>query len=165
MRCTRSRPALDLDWLDQNLGIWMHSYFGHDRAYVLDASNNAFYAMIDGKRADPAGYASIRKVVEPLVEELRRDLAGPHAARLDATVLSHGAADLQIVDGHPAIVSVKPVVSDTGNIEQTPGTEAFHVAVRYLDGTFMADLARNYLFEGAHFSWRTSGRPASGPIA
>jgi diguanylate cyclase (GGDEF)-like protein len=143
----------DLDWFDQNLGIWMHSYFGIDRVYVLDPTNEAFYAMVDGTRVDPAGYDKIRKVVEPLAQELRRDLAAPHASRLDATVLTQGVADLQIVDGHPAIVSVKPIVSDTGKIEQTPGAESLHVAVRYLDGTFVSNLAKNYLFEGAHFTW------------
>src|SRR5262245_59378001 len=24
------------DWMAQNLSVWMHSYYGHDRIYVLD---------------------------------------------------------------------------------------------------------------------------------
>ena len=49
------------------------------------------------------------------------------------TVLSPGAADLAIVAGHPAIVSAKPIVTGTGSIEQTPGTEFVHISIRFLD--------------------------------
>ena len=27
---------LDFDWLDLNLGIWLHDYFGHDDVFVLN---------------------------------------------------------------------------------------------------------------------------------
>ena len=36
------------DWIDINLGTWMHTYFGHDGAYVLDPHDRAIYAFSDG---------------------------------------------------------------------------------------------------------------------
>lgn len=46
-----------------------------------------------------------------------------------------------------------PIVSEAGEIEQTPGTEYFDVAIRFLDGSFLDELMQQYLLEGARFSW------------
>jgi diguanylate cyclase (GGDEF)-like protein len=147
------RAGVEPEWFDANLGIWMHSYFGHDRAYVLNAQDQAVYAMVEGRRAEPSSFSRIEATVRPLVDELRHMLAASSPPDLDSTVLSPGVTDLQVVDNHPAIVSVKPIVSDSGKIEQQAGTQFVHVAVRYLDGNFLDGLARNYLFTGARFAW------------
>jgi diguanylate cyclase (GGDEF)-like protein len=146
-------PELDWSWLDDNLGVWLHSYFGHDQIYVLNADNAPIYAMRDGARTDGASYAAVAETVDPLVRSLRRAMRDNPEEGVTETVLSPGAADLAVVDGHPAIVSVKPIVSGTGTIEQEPGTEFLHVSVRFLDGSFIEELARDYLFEGARFAW------------
>ena len=70
-----------------------------------------------------------------------------------------GVQDLDVVGGHPAIVSVKPIVSDTGKIEQAPGTEGIHVSIRYLDGDFTSRLATNYQLKDARFSWQDDEKP------
>lgn len=41
---TRQRP-LDLEWIDNNLGTWFHTYYKHDEAYLLDAADMPVYAM------------------------------------------------------------------------------------------------------------------------
>ena len=41
-------PVLDFEWLDANVGVWLYSYFGHDRVYVLSAGDKPVYAMQDG---------------------------------------------------------------------------------------------------------------------
>ena len=56
------------------------------------------------------------------------------------------------VSGHAAVVSIKPVVSDTGNIAQAPGQEYLHIAVRYVDGTLLATLKDDYLLDDLQFS-------------
>ena len=45
-----------------------------------------------------------------------------------------------MIGGRPAIVSVKPIVSETGDIAQVPGSEYLHVSLRYLDGSFLKTL-------------------------
>src|SRR3954467_4301710 len=50
---------IDPEWLDLNLGVWLHDYFGHDRAYILNADDKPIYGMVDGKRADPSSYTTV----------------------------------------------------------------------------------------------------------
>ena len=146
-------PVLDFEWLDENVGVWLHGYFGHDQVYILTASNEHVYAMQDGSRVEPVSFKEVAVAVDPLVEALRHNMQTSPEDGVTETVLSPGAADLAVISDHPAIVSVKPIVSGTGNIEQPAGTEFLHISIRFLDGSFVADLAENYLFNHARFSW------------
>ena len=144
----------DQYWMDQNLGSWMHSYFGHDGAIVLDAAGKPIYAFMGDKIVEPKIYQTLASEIDPLVHDLRARLKTGDDSGTSERVLSPGASDLAIVAGRPAVVSVKPIVSDTGTIVQTPGEEYFHIAIRFLDGQLVAELQREYLFDGLRFSWR-----------
>jgi len=145
--------SANAEWVDANLGGWMHSYFGHDAAVVLNRGDAPQYVFVDGAATEPAAYDRFRSEVAPLVAKLRTKLVNPNPEDISERVLSPGVSDLGVVSGRPAIISTKPIVSDTGEIEQAPGSEAVHVAIRYLDGPFLADLQRDYLFDGLRFSW------------
>jgi diguanylate cyclase (GGDEF)-like protein len=142
----------DATWLDENLGSWMHSYFGHDHAYVLSPRNEAVFAMVEGKVAEPAAFGAIAPAVLPLVGELRKAIAGGVRIDYGSNVLTPGATDLRIVQGHPAIVSVKPIVPSSDRVSLAPGDESLHVAVRYLDGSFLTRLATDFQVEGVRYS-------------
>ncbi|MFN3273257.1 MAG: putative bifunctional diguanylate cyclase/phosphodiesterase [Paracoccus sp. (in: a-proteobacteria)] len=125
----------DHDWMDANLGAWMQSYFGHNESYILDHRNRPFFASVAGTRLSPEAYDIRREAIAPLVMQLRAAMAevsegsdNPYQALAEASI----AAPVRF-DSGAAIVSVVPIVSDTGEMAQTPGTEALHVAVRYLD--------------------------------
>jgi len=148
----------DPDWIDNNLGSWMHTYFGHDGAFVLSPDNRVVYGVWEGVRGAENLFEGMRGSVMPLVGEVRAAMrAGPRP--LAGNTLSPGAVDLAVVRGHPAIISVKPVVSDTGEIGQAPGREFVHVAIRLLDGSFVRDLAGKYWFDNARFSWSDTLKP------
>lgn len=152
---TKLRAApLDLEWFDNNLGVWLHTYYGHDAAYVISPSNRPLYGMIDGVRGNPGDFAHVRQVLLPLVLQLRNKMLRSPNARLPSDTLSHGVVDILVLNGHPAIVSVKPHISDSGDIIQKPGTEFVHISVRRLDGSFIDDVRKTYGFDGARFSWR-----------
>ncbi|AMY04056.1 EAL domain-containing protein [Mesorhizobium ciceri] len=156
----------DAKWVDTNLGTWMHTYFGHDEVYILDPKDAPVYAFADGSAVDPASYQSIRPTTAPLVEKLRAGLKQGDTDGVTEQVLTIGASDMVVISGHPAIVSIKPVVSDSGHIAQVPGQEFLHVAVRYLDGSLLASLRQDYLLDDAHFSWSNmlSSEEASYPL-
>ena len=44
---TRKRP-LDLEWIDNNLGVWFNTYYHIDEAYLLDQRDVSIYAMRSG---------------------------------------------------------------------------------------------------------------------
>lgn len=154
VRQLRKRP-LDDYWLDRNLGIWFEGYAGIDEAYVLDPAGTPMYAMRGGKRVRPENYIAIEEVAGPLLSQLRQTPAFAARKRTgaDVAMLSAGQADIAVVRGRPAIVSLKPIVSDTGNLPQAPGSEALHVAVVYLDDQFVASIAQQYGLAGARFAF------------
>ncbi|MBD3761871.1 EAL domain-containing protein [Rhizorhabdus sp.] len=161
----RKRP-IDLRWLDDNLGIWFHSYYGHDEIMIVDPNDRLIYAMREGRRDDIAGAARlVRITAQPLLTELRVRMRNGLPIRRASAVLTPGAIDLGMINGHPAIVSAKPIVSDTGERPQRPGSEYIHVSIRYLDGSFIADIAGRYELGGGRFAAKLPDDPGLSRVA
>lgn len=139
----------DVEWLASNLGEWMHTYFQHDAALVLSSDGQLVYDFIAHPQSSPAA-SEIVAVVRPMMERLRQRLVAGETSD-SATILSIGESDLLDISGRAAIASVKPIVSDSGEIVQEPGSEYVHVAIRYLDGVLLRQLAADYQFAGLEF--------------
>jgi diguanylate cyclase (GGDEF)-like protein len=146
----RNATSRNLEWLDTNVGAWMHTYFGHDVAIVLGADRSQVYRFAADADQAPTD-ADLSEAYLPLVEKLQPRLAAGDTEGTNDRVLSIGEADLVHVGFRPAIVSVKPIVSDTGDIEQEPGQENLHVAVRFLDGDLPREIGREYEFADLQF--------------
>ncbi|WP_380873555.1 bifunctional diguanylate cyclase/phosphodiesterase [Sphingomonas sp. DBB INV C78] len=151
------RPHPDLVWFDNNLGVWFNRYYGHDDVIVLNPDNEPIYVMREGKRAALADFEALRARALPLIAKVRagarrglRSASGPIAPPA-------GASDITIVDGRPSIISVKPIVTETGRYPQVAGREFLHISVRHLDGGFLRELAGQYGFSGARFAWTLDG--------
>jgi sensor domain CHASE-containing protein len=156
---TRERP-LDLEWLDNNLGVWFYTYYSFDEAYLLDPRNAPVYAMQGGKRVQPGSFRRVAAPALALARDLRRKIVGGYETKPGAAGKTIGVWELTVVGGRPALVSLKPIVSETGNVAQAPGSEYLHVAVRYLDGNFLERLTRLYGIDRPRFSWRNPGSPS-----
>lgn len=141
-----------MDWIHTNLGEWMQTYFGHDAAYVLNPQDEPLYVYVDGSAAQPAAYAAIRATVDPMLRELRAALGRGEEPGVEEGIDSPGLTDFRFLNGRPAVVSLKPIISDSGDIEQVAGAESIHVAIRYLDGPFLEELETKYDFANMHFS-------------
>lgn len=139
----------DQEWMASNLGEWMHSYFQHDAALVLDKAGTPIYEFVPESAAS-ASRIEIAKIATPLVSKLQKRLAAGEMAA-GTTVLSIGESDFLDIAGRAAIISIKPIVSDSGEIEQEPGAENLHLAVRYLDGVLLSELAQDYQFQNLSF--------------
>jgi diguanylate cyclase (GGDEF)-like protein len=160
----RMREApLDQTWIDNNLGIWFYTYYRHDETYLLDASNRPVYAMQHGVRTRPDAFAKVATPVLGLAADLRKTLAVSPVAPEGSRNKTVGTIDLARIGGRPAIVSVKPIVSESGNIRQAPGSEYLHVSVRYLDGSFLGTLTDLYGIDNPHVRARAEG-DASMPL-
>lgn len=139
-------------WIDANLGSWMHTYFGHDGVYVLDSTDVPVFAYEHASLVPLQTYEHIRSSTSRLAAKLRARLVAGDTKGISDRNLSLGESDFAFDEGRPAIISVKPIVSGTGTISQTPGTEYLHVAVRFLDGSFLGELSSRYLFEDLAFA-------------
>lgn len=139
----------DIEWMESNLGEWMHTYFQHDAALVLTAKSDLVYEFIAAPQPSPSA-TDIVAVAKPMIERLRQRLKAGETSD-SSTILSIGEDDLLDIRGRAAIVSAKPIVSDSGEIEQEPGMQHVHVAVRYLDGILLQQLEADYLFNNLAF--------------
>ena len=148
---TRKRP-LDLEWIDNNLGVWFHTYYHIDEVYLLDQHDVPIYAMQGGHRV---GRDSFRDVTPALglAKQLRAELRVKKVTLDGGEGRTVGVSEFTVIGGHPAIVSLKPILSETGEIRQPPGSEYIHVAVRYLDGAFLDRLSGIYAIDAPRFSW------------
>ena len=125
---------LDPDWVDDNMGTWMNMYFGHERTVILNDQDRPIYASIGASRVDPEAFRSLAGLALPMVTELRRILLSGSWRSPSPAVRSPGVEDITVVDGHPAMVSVKPVVPSTNKVSQAPSEAFIHISVHYLDG-------------------------------
>ena len=142
----RRVKADDQAWIASNLGEWMAEYFGHSRAFVLDDRGAPIYAMQNGSTvAAEDAYERDRAVIAPLVLAMREQIAAgaDRITDLDEAP-GFGVEDYVLIQGRPAIVSVKPIIPDTEELIQAPGSEYLHVTVRFLDPSFVNEIAEKY---------------------
>ncbi|MCD2317069.1 bifunctional diguanylate cyclase/phosphodiesterase [Sphingomonas sp. IC-11] len=150
-------PAPDLDWIDANVGEWLHKLFGHDRVFVLNGRDELVYAMVDGRRVQQSLHDQNASGLHRLLASLRakdRPLPATQSRSNDASVKAPFVSDLLMVDGHPAAVSAMLVLPLTPAVADRPGARPILLSVRYLDGTFQDGLARDYLLAHPKFATR-----------
>jgi len=162
--------ARDEEWLDDNLGFWMQDYFGHNESYVLNQVNKPLFASVLGEIRPPEIYAVRAEVIAPLVDQLRETMANVSMGQVDSY---EALTDVAVVSplqfgSEVAIVSVVPIISDSGEILQVPGTEALHVAVRYVDEILAQEVGmpielEDVAFETAQPTGALTGTPVTGP--
>jgi diguanylate cyclase (GGDEF)-like protein len=148
--------AGDQQWMRENLGEWLHSYYGQDRVYVLDERNRPIHAMRDGMTVDPASFGGEAGAIMPLVARLRTQMRQRSA--------EPGITDLVRLGSVPAIVSVQPIMPDTELVRQEAGTEYVHVASQLVDAELVSRVAAHYLIEGARLTSIDPQTTASVPL-
>ncbi|CAN5743634.1 EAL domain-containing protein [soil metagenome] len=145
--------AGDLGWISENLGVWMHSFYGHDRILVLDANDRPIYAMAGGEDLPAAAMADIA-AVRPLLADIRARLA----RNPDLHTLT--VRGVLTVAGLPSLVSIAPIVPDTETDAAEIADIHLHVSVRHLGDAFLARIADRYLLGAVALR----DEPAQGPL-
>lgn len=150
-------------WLADNLAEWVSDYFGHDRVYLLDPENRVLRAAEHGQGAPLSRFRHDQAAIAPMVETLRAEMAQAAAETPeDSTdaISGLGIADLRpISDNTAAIVSVRPVVPDNGNLQQALGTEFLHVSVVELTPELAGSMGERFDLEDLRFTRETVSDP------
>jgi diguanylate cyclase (GGDEF)-like protein len=137
----------DQTWMAENLGEWMHSYYGIDRVYVLDAPGRPIHAMRDGKTIVPPAYSDDAASIEPSVAKLRTLMkTSANVENPPPPVVS----DLISFGGVPAMLAVQPLVPGSDRLTQEAGAEYVHVSVQFVDGEVIDRIARQYQLQDVH---------------
>jgi len=159
-----TKLAFNFNWVNANVGLWSHSFLGHGRSVLLNATGRPLYVMTNGVPAELSSYAAMAGTVEVLVSRLR---AMPPTLPLAlAKATPRAATDFALIEGMPAIVGVMAITSDTGRLTQQPGSEFIIAGALFLDEAASGRLSREYMFEDGHFTLVDTAGPdrASYPI-
>ena len=145
-------------WIVVNLLQWMADYFGHDEIYILDADNTPRFGFADGKEGVPGHYIEARGDIERLAGQLRARLHDGDTTEVSKRMLTIGESDVVQVNGHPALLSVKPIVPSDDSVVSpaapSPGRNDLHVVLIYLDGALLKRLESEHGFRDLHFAAR-----------
>ncbi|WP_080517681.1 putative bifunctional diguanylate cyclase/phosphodiesterase [Cereibacter sphaeroides] len=146
--------AGDRDWIDSNLGTWMHEEYGQDETYIVDPASRIVYVARERVTGQPGPRATLPPAVEEMVEEMRPMMRAATRNRADSTadVAGLSLSRFVLLGGKPALVSVVPIVPDTPAVMQAAGTEYLHVAVQMADADMAARLSNTYEFDRGSFS-------------
>ncbi len=161
--------SFESSWVRSRLGTWMHRFFQHSRVAVLDEHNEPVFVAEHGWETTRSAYTNIvAPVASPFVDRLRLAIAG---GALESFLAGRRAAppalsEFALVGGRPAIISVMPIFSDTGQLHQVRGSEYMLVSVLDLDDRLAQSITREYLIKDAAFVLRPSALPdrAARPI-
>lgn len=158
--------ASDQAWIEENLGLWIGTYFGHDRVYILSDRDQPVYAMEDGRTLDAHAYDSLEPALSPLVFALRKSMQIASVGDADSTgsVRDLGAEDFLMLSGTLALVSIKPIIPSSDRLQQSPGTEFLHISVQLVDENFINSIASQYELSGAHLSGNLDGEPGAASV-
>lgn len=164
------KPRPNWDWIDINAGTWLNSVFAHDVDIILSPRDAAVYMMSDGARlAAPAPAAALYiRAAAPLIAAVRertRRPANRHERLPGQPIASHAtvrtspsaihATSTVAVGDRPAAISVMRIIPDGSDGDAPPGAAPLLLSVRYLDRSFVRQLASVQLLAGAR---ATTGR-------
>jgi diguanylate cyclase (GGDEF)-like protein len=164
------RVAYDDAWAEGNVGVWMTQQFGNREIYVVDHEDRPVFAYVDGKRADNAAWEGRRRVLGPLLGEVRAAGAPPpapaggagsgpvYAGRADL----RQAARLAMIDGRPAAAGAIAVIPDFFTVQPPPGPEAVILSFRPVDDELLGGIAADLLVDGLAYA-APGAAPPPGP--
>jgi len=136
------------DWIDENLGTWMHTFYGMDELYVLDSHDTPIYSFADGAIQSPSFFDVRASLASPFLKELRSELSRGAEPPPGSAQQSIGVAAFVFIGDRPAVLSVKPITSDSGRLASKPEDTPIHVAIQYLDGPFIEKMAKSHVLDG-----------------
>ena len=166
---------VDLEFADNEFGIFLTETYGHDEVHILNAEDRPIYSYFDGKRQEPTRFEARRSVVAPVITEARGG-RGTHSnlrARPDTfselqsnyKVLAGGgeaarwAGHIVSIDGRPAVVTAMTIVPNI-DMSLLKGTPNLLVGIKYIDEDFISEIGRSLLLNDLKLAKEPS--PADG---
>ena len=149
--------AFNANWVERNLANRLHENFGYDAFVVVDSTNKPVFAMVDGFPVIIPDDPSVNSSYRALLTDLRATHTQPASG--DAGQRSTTLSDFMLVDGRPALVAAATIVSDSGTLQQQPGTEYALVLTRFLDTAVASEINRQYAIEAGHFTMTSGSAP------
>ena len=134
-----TRAPQDTIWLNQNVGSWLSTMFGHQLVYILNANNQPVYRWENGTNVPPAQFSHLQQPVMTLINKLNVPFSSRERHR--------EGIDYALVDNRPAAVAVGTIEAENG---QSAGFTL--ISVKYLDDQYLNALSERSLLRGLRYA-------------
>ncbi len=170
------KPLPDKDWLNENVGLWLHRLFEQDLIFILGPDDRYLYGNVHGQIASPQIYSLYESDLARFVGLVRGTVFRPNngherlprqpaatGASVRTTSAAVHATDLAIVAQRPAAVSVMRIARQHALAEAPlDAPHSLLISVRYIDGDFLHSFSRDNLIEDPHYHSARSHHAALG---
>ncbi|MBS9476638.1 putative bifunctional diguanylate cyclase/phosphodiesterase [Ancylobacter radicis] len=143
----RTAYFLDVDWVHDNFGRWLHDTQGHDRSYVV-LETGLGYASVNGSMiaVDIAPFDAkamtplVRGVGAAFMEQAAQVAAATRSGERPRELSPVFRAGYMRVEGRPALVGAISITPDYGRVVSPTRVPPIAVTVVFLDTDFLGDL-------------------------
>jgi len=163
---------LDLTWIHDNIGSWLHRLYGHDEDFILNSRDRPVYATVEGRIVPVRRYAALERDLHYLVDSVRGRDPGPvgrhdrnpgRPLARDNTVRTTPRAThdshMLLVGGRPAAASAMLIQPSTPGYVVPRGNWPVLLSIRYLDQDFLHELSARQLIAHPRFSHSSRHAP------
>lgn len=145
--------ARALDWADFNIGNYLFTFHGFSHSFVVDEAGKAFYASVDGERADLAAFAPFAPVSAQLLPAIRADERARPALRLrpgknNITVKPVQRDTFARIGGTVFIISATLVQPDFGRVLPRGDRAPVTITALPVNDAVLRSFAGRYLLDG-----------------
>lgn len=142
-----------LDWADFNIGNYLFTFHGFTRSFVVDGAGKAFYASIDGERADPATFAPFASVSAQLLPTIRqaersRPALKPRPGKNNIAVKPIQRNTFARVGDKVYIVTATLVQPDFGRVLPLGDKAPVTITALPVDAALLRSFSARYLLDG-----------------
>lgn len=134
-----TRAPQDTIWLNQDVGSWLSTLFGHQLVYILNAKNQPIYCWENGSNVSPAQFSHLQQPAMSLINKLSVPFSN-RERHLEGV-------DYALVDNRPAAVAVGAIEDENG---QSAGFTL--ISVKYLDDQYLKALSERSLLRGLRYA-------------
>ena len=156
---------IDLEFTDNNFGVFLTETYGHDEIYILNGKDQPLYSFANSARGEPRAFESRRSDLAAIIAEVRGTLQQRHSKvslklRSDdfgedqrnyrtlggALDTASWAGHMLSVDGKLSVVAAITIVPniDMGLLKGAPN---ILISITHIDNDYVATLGRSLLLK------------------
>ncbi|SJZ51720.1 putative bifunctional diguanylate cyclase/phosphodiesterase [Consotaella salsifontis] len=136
-----------------NIESWTSRILSIDRSAILSESGERLFAMSQSQRVDPTGFL-------PEIGDLLNRFQDRQSAVTAQPTAGVALYNFLLIDGRPALAYVTQSIGKGSSGYDDLGQRMLHVAVTFLDGSFLEHFRQSLQLANPHFSSTPSEDPA-----
>jgi len=147
----RMAPGMDLNWVDVEIGRYLHENMNHYMSVILDGDGKVVYAWRGNGRISLTDAASFVAATKGLSDKIRADVALAHKLGQKprgGTNNAKTASGLFLLDGRYYMAGASTIIPELASMPMKDSAPYVVVSARLMDQTFLDQLSEDTLVTG-----------------